>query len=139
MIVPAFLLTAAQRLAGPLVVVGVLGAAWGIGYWHGSTSEASQHAEQMVTAIKKAEDERTALLRRLMSSEYDLAQANAALAKKARVITKEIVREVEKPVYRDCRIPDDGVRLLQRARGQPEAAPSAGRPGAVRGDPAAAR
>jgi hypothetical protein len=40
-----------------------------------------------------------------------------------RTVIKEIVREVEKPIYRECVVPDDGVRLLNAARSGSEASP----------------
>ncbi len=63
-------------------------------------------------------------------------KARAVRQQQAQVITKEIIREVEKPVYRECAVPADGVRLLNDARGH--AGP--GEPdGAVRSDPEVAR
>lgn len=63
-------------------------------------------------------------------------KARAVRQQQAQVITKEIVREVEKPVYRECAVPADGVRLLNAARGYE----GPGQPdGAVPADPEAAR
>lgn len=44
-----------------------------------------------------------------------LATAEQKLKEKQQTITKEVIREVEKPVYRECRTTDDGVQLIERA------------------------
>jgi len=68
-----------------------------------------------------------------LSGDYE--KARAARQSATRTITKEVIREVEKPVYRECVIPDDGVRLLNDAR---KGTSSTSEPAAaVPGDPAA--
>lgn len=60
-----------------------------------------------------------------------LEQKLASARKQTRTITKEVIVEVQKPVYRDCPVPVDGVRLLNRARrGEPTAQPDAALPAA---------
>ncbi len=52
---------------------------------------------------------------RASEKDKQLAALQVKLRKKARVITKEVVKIVKAPEFR-CPVPDDGVRILNKAR-----------------------
>ena len=70
------------------------------------------------------------------AADYELAREQRQVV--TRTITKEIVREVEKPVYRECRVPVDGVRLINAARRGAEAERAREPVGPLPADPTAA-
>lgn len=110
-----------------LVAVGSLT----VGVKLGSDSEARRTAR----VIAEAQARTDAALARADEASRRFEKARTQRQQQAQVITKEIVREVEKPVYRECAVPADGVRLLNAARGHE----GPGEPGgALPADPEAA-
>jgi hypothetical protein len=78
-------------------------------YNFGMRVERGDQAQQLKAAVVKADKFAT-----LYEQEKVKKQA------RTRVITKEIVREVIKPIYTECVVPPSGVRLANAARsGQP--------------------
>lgn len=73
-------------------------------YW----SNRSVALEQQIELTKKEQ-------LRADAAEKALTEQQSKADKEQKVITKEVIREVEKPVYRECRTTDDGVRLIERA------------------------
>jgi hypothetical protein len=76
--------------------------------------------EKRLEGYKAAQEKRQQELQQrydTVSQEYEAARAKREVV--TRTITKEIVREIQKPVYRECVVPADGVRLLNAARSEP--------------------
>lgn len=78
-------------------------------YTFGIRVERGDQAQQLKLAVENATRFAT-----LYEEEKQKKQA------KTRIITKEIIREVDKPVYLECVVPSTGVRLANAARtGEP--------------------
>lgn len=79
-----------------------------------------QAAETTLASYIAAQQQKAQALQQrydAVSKEYEEARTKREVV--TRTITKEIVREVQKPVYRECVVPADGVRLLNDARREP--------------------
>lgn len=100
MIPPSLYVAAVLMLAS-------FGAGWQVQAWRWKAAESAQ-IEQANAALV-AEQKRSAEASR--GYQEQLAKVKA----KTRVIVNEVNREIEKPVYRDCVIPADGMRLLDQA------------------------
>lgn len=98
-----------QILVVVLIAVGSLT----VGVKLGVDSEARRSSRLIAEAQARVD----AALARTNEVSRRYEQTRAKRQQQAQVITKEIVREVEKPVYRECVVPADGVRLLNDARG----------------------
>lgn len=126
------------RHAIPLLILSACIVVLAFVYQRGVIAERNDQLHQQVTA---AEKEREALLKAIEEERARSSNAVArytaeleALRRRASTTTREVIREVEKPVYRDCTLPPDGVRLLNEARRGPTATPS-GTPSGVPADP----
>lgn len=74
----------------------------------------SQHVQE-AEFLRKANADLTAAISKADGIGKQLADAEAKLKPQQITITKEVTREVEKPVYRDCHTTPDGVRLIEQA------------------------
>lgn len=114
---------------GGVVVAGTIGGAAYGGFLYGASKANAACAQQQDTA-------RSALQKRYdrVAKDYESLKKRRQAA--AKVVEKEIIREIqEKPVYRECRVPADGVRLLNDARRGGGPASGAGKPaGPLPGD-----
>ena len=100
MIPPSLYVAAVLMLAS-------FGAGWQIQAWRWKAAESAQieQANQALVAEQKRSAE--------ASKAYQ--EQLAKVRTKTRVIVNEVNREIEKPVYRDCVIPDNGRMLLDSA------------------------
>lgn len=81
------------------------------GYKYNQAEELQKQAELKESYDKMMAEERDR--RDQISKEYE---AKLAAAKgKTRVVTRTITKEVEKPIYKECKLPDTGVKALQDA------------------------
>lgn len=113
------------KYAGPLVVIAALGGAVYLLYTKSYQSGYDAAANIALQADKeRIEALNMQLLKARQNAEIQdakLAEANKKLRKKARVITKEVVKIVKAVEFR-CPVPDDGVRILNKARTGPSIA-----------------
>lgn len=121
-VVPAI---GAFTVSAALVVAGCVGHFIG---WSEARAQCAAQQDEARATLQKRYD--------TVSSNYERLKKQRQAASK--VVIKEIEREVlEKPVYRECRVPADGVRLLNDAR-RGVASGGAGEPdGALPWDPVA--
>ena len=106
----------------PLMALALTAVIFGAGTWTGwkwnsisFQSYKTQVAEEKLVqqkALLRAIEEANA---RTAAAESAYQEAIVRLRTRVRTITKEVVREVEKPVYRECVIPDTGRVLLNDA------------------------
>jgi len=68
-------------------------------------------------ALEKALAEQQAIEFERDVAEQKLAALRAEQGQKSKIIVKKVNHEVEKMVYRECIVPDDGVRLINEAAG----------------------
>lgn len=105
------------RYFGQLLVVFLIAvASLTVGVKLGVNSEA-RHTAKLIAEAQARTD---AALARADEASRRFEKARVVRQQEAQVITREIIREVEKPVYRECAVPADGVRLLNAARGHDE-------------------
>lgn len=71
--------------------------------------------KEKIKALQKEQAETKKQQQRADDAEAKLANTLATQTAKNTVITKEVVREIEKPVYHECVTTDDGVRLIEQA------------------------
>ncbi len=111
----------------------IVGAVWiasvGTAFWKGRNFEAGvqakAHAQQLAAALQQAQD--NALIDMQAAADVERQKATGKVI--YRTITEQVNVEVEKPVYRDCVLPDDGVRLWNDANaGRISKAAAAGKP-----------
>lgn len=98
--------------SGLLITVACVGC-FCFGFYSAIQFKNARLINELETVIKekdKADSERIAL-------EAKLNAARGAQERKAKVIVKKVDHEIEKVVYRECVVPDDGVRLINEAAG----------------------
>lgn len=124
MIALAFLKTAGAwflRVFSPYLLPALLcvgAVAWA--YQAGARSQSEKFARERAELVEQANRAVMRAVERADAEALRYEDLKAQRARKATTIIKEIVREVEKPVYRECAVPADGVRLLNAARaGEP--------------------
>jgi len=76
---------------------------------------AHKYEKEKVTALSQTLKDKEASEERLHNLMKTLSQQQQQRRNEHSVITKEVIREVEKPVYRECRTTDDGVRLIEES------------------------
>lgn len=89
------------------------------GIFYAGYHVATLKADARAKAAAEAATER--LIREVTAANnvaMDYEQAKAKREVITRTITVEVEREVEKPVYHECVLPDDGVRLINAARAE---------------------
>ena len=92
-----------------LVLAATFGTGWATRGWHEAAlreSDAKARAEAQKIIDDKAD-----------ASARDHEAMRAALAVQQRVVTKEVAHVVEKPIYRNVCLDDDGLRVLNAAVG----------------------
>ena len=90
------------------------GTAWQVQAWRYEAREAQRLEAERELRAQQA--------RKADSAAASHEQRREKIAAEVRTITKEVERVVERPVYRDRCVDDDGLRLLRRAVGDPAAA-----------------
>jgi hypothetical protein len=108
-------------LGGTVLVLLAIGAAGVQGYRMGRDAEVAARAREEA-AIQAATDE----MRRVVAE--SIAKVRVVNQTINREVQREILRE---PVYTDCRVPDDGMQLLERARTGAEPGSDSGLPDAA--------
>lgn len=87
--------------------------------------QAKAHAAALAKALQDAQDNAVIDMQAAADVERQKAQAKVVY----RTITEQVNVEVEKPVYRDCHLTDDGIRLWNDAnRGAISQASATGKP-----------
>ena len=81
------------------------------GYKYNQAEELKNQAELRESYDKMMAEERER--RDQISKEYEAKLA--AARGKTRVVTRTITKEVEKPIYKECKLPETGVKVLQEA------------------------
>ncbi len=106
-------------IAAALLVGLALGGAgaWTVQGWRWRAADAER--------MELEREARLALERRADAAAQQLEQAREGIRAQQRVITREVERVVESPVYRDVCLDADGLQLVAKAAG---AAASAGQP-----------
>lgn len=108
----------AKIAAAAGIVVLIFGAGtWAGAKWTGTAfekykAEVAQEKLEQQTALLKAISEANA---RTAEVESAYQEEIARLKMRVRTITKEVIREVEKPVYHECVLPESGRVLLDDA------------------------
>lgn len=126
--IPLISLGAWRWVMGAMIVASIFGSGLWTGWkWNSISYETykAQVAEEKMLASQamlKALEQAHA---RTAAAESAYQEAAAQLKTRVRTITKEVVREVEKPVYR-CELPDTGRVLLDDAVREANAAIAAG-------------
>jgi predicted transcriptional regulator len=118
-LLPAFKLwSLGTKLA---ILAAIVSSIFGTGIWTGYKFANSRYESLKAEIAQERVAQQQALLRKIeqetaRSAELDraLQKALAQLKKRVQTITKEVIREVEKPVYR-CELPDNGRMLLNDA------------------------
>ncbi len=90
------------------------GSAWQVQAWRHEAREAQR--------LESERETRSLLARRADSAAASHEARRQRIDAEVRVITQEVDRVVERPVYRDRCIDDDGLRLIARAIGGADAA-----------------
>ena len=102
-----------QALIATVLAALVFAVGWSTRGWHeAALREAKAEAEAKLSKIVQAQSDQAA---------QDHEAVRAALATQQRVITREIDHVVEKPIYRNVCLDDDGMRILNAAIGAPAA------------------
>jgi hypothetical protein len=89
---------------------------WTLLIWHIASVYVSQAWEKKENVALQQQIAKTAESQKKADDlGSKLALAQDLLQKNQTPIIKEVVREIEKPVYRECRTTDDGVRLIEQS------------------------
>ncbi len=116
------------------VAIGTAAATFGVTSSYYSSrldAERARNAAEVAAAVAESESKRATLATR--TAELADALRDAQMTERVRTveIKREVQRVVEKPVYRECRLDDDGLRIYNAAASGVRVGPAAVAPAAV--------
>ena len=123
------------------VAIGTAAATFGVtSSWYSSRldAERARNAAEVARAVAESETKRATLATRTAELADALRDAQATERIRTVEIKREVQRVVEKPVYRDCRLDDDGLRVYNAAASGMRVEPAVVAPAAVPQDAARA-
>jgi hypothetical protein len=116
------------------VAIGTAAATFGVtSSWYSSRldAERARNAAEVAQAVAESESKRATLATRTAELADALRDAQATDRLRVIEIKKEVQRVVQAPVYRDCRLDDDGLRIYNAAASGVRVEPAAVAPAAV--------
>jgi|SRR5882757_3234625 len=90
--------------------------AYSLGVWHVSSKyQEADHLKDQVAYQEQYIKDKQTLQDKADKAGADLATLQQTRAAGHTLVQKETIHEIEKPVYRDCTTPADGMRILNEA------------------------